>query len=241
MAFDAETWIQNTFFSFQHAYDPVKAREYYLKTRELKGRKKGVEKAPTSVDKLPSWVTDTVEVEDTSDNIKKVSGPVKPTVDAGALREAATKRQAQLRARLERLEGVLADLVEKSAQAAGADTKESTEKSKETEKSDSKEKEKPKTAAEKKDAAKKAKEDYEKNKKPESSPSDQDLQNQIEAIQKKITDARASLQSAIARAKAIKPKPKPASGVSPAKPPAKPTKTAQAVATPKKGDSQNGS
>lgn len=29
--------------SLQHAYDPVKAREYYLRTRELKGREPGVQ------------------------------------------------------------------------------------------------------------------------------------------------------------------------------------------------------
>ena len=253
MAFDAEEWIQNTFFSLHHIYDPVKAKAYYERTKKLKGRKPGKgEVVSDTSSKLPDWVTDTPEVEDTRNHIDNAQ---KTPSDAGKLREAATKRQAQLRARLERLETILAELVEKAARSAGAETKDSKEtasKTEESKKTDTaKEKEKPKTASEKKEAAKKAAEDYEKNKKAESNESDQAVQDKIEEVQAKIAAARESLRKAIERAKAMKPPAKSGSTTtSPAKtPPKKATsglslqsiKTASAVATPKKGERQNGS
>lgn len=216
---DVAAWIQDRFFSLEHKYDPVKAREYYLRTRELKGRKPGSQEIVGEGRSGPNTSS--------ASPTRSSAGPVKATAtaapasqpsNAAALRQAATKRQAMLRARLERLETVLAQLTEKAKEAAGVETTESSTSSKEPEKSDSsKEKEKPKTAAEKKEAAKKAQEDYEKNKTPETNDSAQDLQNKIEAVQKQIADARETIRAAIERARAQKPPPKATSTATPSK------------------------
>lgn len=50
----AEEWVEEFFLgqkfgSLAHEYDPVAAREYYLRTRQLKGRKQGSSSTPESV------------------------------------------------------------------------------------------------------------------------------------------------------------------------------------------------
>ena len=208
--FDPASWIQERFFSLEHEYDPVKAHEYYMKNRVLKGRKRGSIENTGEGRSGPKATFDVAPAKGGPVKSTTTAAPASQTSNAAALREAATKRQAQLRARLERLEAVLAQLTEQAKVAAGVETKDSSSSTeKEKDSTDSKkEKEKPKTAAEKKEAAKKARENYEKNKDPETNDSAQDIQDKIEEVQKKIADARESLRQAIERARAKKPPPK---------------------------------
>src|SRR4051812_833922 len=40
-------------------YDPVKAHQYYLQTRQLKGRLKGAKRAPVTIAKTPTFTVST--------------------------------------------------------------------------------------------------------------------------------------------------------------------------------------
>lgn len=160
---------------FHGTYDPVKAREYYLRTRKLKGRQHG---SP------------------------RVTGDTRGRAGvSGAPNRANTKsRHAELEAqkkalekRLEHLRKVLAHLVDAAKKRSGVDHHEKG-KAKETQadKADrnaASKKSKPETAAEKKKRAKKAKDAYEKEH-PNSLSEDVDiLKVQVEDIRKKIQDA----------------------------------------------------
>lgn len=199
--FDAASWIQDRFFTLTHEYDPVKAHEYYMRTRKLKGRRSGYSKAPTPT--RPRRETASEKPASTKDYRQGLERQQKPQKsNAEALREAASKRQVMLRARLERLEVILAQLTEQARAAAGVETKapESSSKTKESS-TKSTEKDKPKTASEKKEAAKKARENYEENKKPETTESAQDIQDKIEDVQAKIAQVRETLRRAIEKAR----------------------------------------
>lgn len=194
-----------------HQYDPVAAREYYLRTRKLKGRKKGV--APQATGRP------------TSTAVATTRGPVKKAVAAPVKKTAGSpKGMAELRARLSRLEQVLDDMQARVAAAkarSGIDTP--TKKAAETKKtseSTSKEPSK-KTTAQKKADAKAAKERYDKNKNPETSQQAQSVQDEIEEVQQKIAEARKELATALAKLKASSskptPKPRPAIAAGPVK------------------------
>lgn len=182
---------------FHGTYDPVKAREYYLRTRKLKGRRPAASKQLSATTRSPA---------------KKSASIVR----GGAPNRANTKsRRAELEAqkealekRLDRLREVLREKVEAAKKRSGGQKKEAEKKSApETEvdkadrnKAEKKSKpEKPETAAEKKERAKAAKEAYEKEH-PNTLSQDVDiLKAQIEDIQNKI-------QKAVADARDRKPK-----------------------------------
>lgn len=85
-----------------HDYDAVKRREYYLKTRKLKGRKPGIIKAPT---------------------LRKKAVP-KPPKKTRAQRQAERQKQLEakitaLKGRLEKLQEVLAAETKKAQARSG--------------------------------------------------------------------------------------------------------------------------
>lgn len=158
-------------------YDPRQAHEYYLRRRQLKGRKKGSGEEPLQ-GRAPG------------------GHPGGGSKASGHSAEMQAQKAA-LEKRLDRLKDVLAKLVDAAKRRSGVDVKEKTSKASKA-KDDKPTKEKPKTAAEKREAAKKAREDY---KKEHQSPSKelQDLRTQIADIQKQI---KAALEEA--RKKAAK-------------------------------------
>lgn len=145
------------------SYDPVKAREYYLRTRKLKGRRKGG--SDDSIGRRPAGS----------------SPPGKKTSNRAAL---VAEREA-LENRLERLKEVLREAVEAAKRRSGVEpTEAKTKKS-----SDKETKEKPKTAAEKRKEAKEAKERYEKEKKPGLPQELEALRDKIADIRDQIKEA----------------------------------------------------
>lgn len=204
-----------------HEYDPVKAKEYYERTKKLKGRRKGARPVGSSRP-VGKGVATTPRPA-----ARAVGGPAKPPT-------GRTKQMAELRARLGRLEQVLDDMqarVEAAKARAGITTP--TKKTAATEKSKESSSEEPskKTSSQKKADAKAAKERYEKNKNPETSQQAQSVQDEIEEVQKKIAEAREELATALAKLKTSSSKPTP-------------TPKPRAIAAPakkKEGDRQNGS
>lgn len=82
-----------------HDYDPLKRREYYLKTRELIGRNKGSDQLS--------------ELSRGSSHLVKAK-PKPIHRNATQRRKATEARLAELQGRLEKLQKVLADLVKKT-------------------------------------------------------------------------------------------------------------------------------
>lgn len=174
---------------FHGTYDPVKAREYYLRTRKLKGRKKG-SSPPTATKQV-------------------AKRPAISTVPAGPKpNRANTKsRQAELRAqkealekRLDRLREVLAQLVEAAKKRSGGDPNKKDEKDKAPEtkidKADRNKDEKskkPLTAKQKADKAKKAKEAYEKE-------NPNTLSQDVDVLREQVADIQARIKQALADA-----------------------------------------
>ena len=168
-------------------YDPQKAHEYYLRTRQLKGRKPGVSKPSAS------------QVA----RVSPIQG-VKPNRAYTRSRQEELQAQKEaLKKRLEHLREVLADLVEKAKKRSHSDPNKKTSDSKDTapetqvDKADrnSAEKDrKPLTAKQKSDKARKAKEEYEKEH-PNTLSQDVDiLREQVKDIKAKIEKAMADAQ-----------------------------------------------
>lgn len=187
-----------------HAYDPVKAKEYYERTKKLKGKRSGVGKDTQG--RPPGKAV-------------AVAGPVKKAVAPKAVASRGA-RAAALKERLGRLEEVLGLLQDKVAAAQARSGVEGTAAKKTAataKKAASTEPSKDKTSAQKKDAAKASAKAYEKNKTAETSKDAQAVQDEIEEVQRKIAEARDALAAVLAKARASSPKPKTA-----AKPPSKP-------------------
>lgn len=168
-------------------YDAAKAREYYLRTRKLKGRKKG-----GSSDYGQSEARAASRI---------LSGGGKPNRANTKSRQAELKAQKEaLTKRLERLREVLAEAVEAAKKRSGGDpNKKAKDKAPETQadKADrnaAEKKAKPETAAEKKERAKKAKEEYERE-----NPTS--LSQDIDVLTEQIKDVRSQIQDALARAR----------------------------------------
>jgi hypothetical protein len=165
-------------FILKHAaqpYDAAKRREYYLRTRELKGRKAGGGRPP------PTGALKTA-VKTTA---KKVSTSNREEIQRR--REEVANRVAALNIKLDRLRGILSDL---DKQAGGNKSEDKT-----------KEKKKELTPAEKKKAAKEAKERREKSGETKESPAQAvvSIQKKIEAIQEQIREKRLVIQKRAAR------------------------------------------
>lgn len=159
-------------------YDPSKAREYYLRTRKLKGRKAG------AGDPQPSG---------RSGSAKAPTGKPRgrPKKTAAQKRKEAEVQVAALKKRLERLKEVLSELVKAAKARSGVETKTDKAKSKAQKNQDAKAKT-PLTAKQKREAAKKAKENYDKTNSPE---------KDVQELQAQIKDIKAKIQKAIEDAK----------------------------------------
>lgn len=170
------------------AYDPVKAREYYLRTRKLKGRQKKGTEEPSST--RPGAKTANPAASRSKSNRSK----------SESRRAELLAQQKALRKRLDRLRQVLKKLVEEAKKDAQKNAspvpKKNEEKTKTTSSSgsskgggkDSKDR-KPLTAKQKSDRAKKAKEEYEKEHPNSLSNDVAILKEQVKDIQGKIKKA----------------------------------------------------
>lgn len=174
---------------FHGDYDPTYAREYYLRTRKLKGRKKGFSTSSVSSPRPSKMKTGAVQVH---------QGQKAPLSKQAKLRQ----QKEALQKRLEVLRDALSQLVEAAQARSGVQKNTAEKKTAETKaktststKKTSSSKDKPETAAQKKERAKKAKEEYEK-KNPGSLSQDVEiLQAQIEDIKAKIAKALKDAQS----------------------------------------------
>jgi polyhydroxyalkanoate synthesis regulator phasin len=157
-------------------YDKAKAHEYYLRNRHLKGRRRGGDVPPTG----------------NAARLIAKHAPKKKSTNAHAAEIDA------LKARLEKLRGILAKLVEQAKKRSGVETpKKGAKKAADGKGGGGKDgKGPPLTAKQKRDAAARAKKSYEKNK----DKNKQSSSNEIEALQKKIADIRAKIKDAIEKA-----------------------------------------
>lgn len=166
-----EQFIANELFHIRE-YDPVARREYYLKTRKLKGRRVGAGR--TAVARHPSTKASPV--------VKAVkAAPKKAPQDTRKQTEA---RVAALQVRLEKLRKVLADLVEQAKARSGVDPSKTNT---------TPQKSQPQTQKQKADAAKRSKDYYQKNKDEILSDQEKSLQGQIKRIEERIREMRAEL------------------------------------------------
>jgi hypothetical protein len=167
-------------------YDPVKAREYYLRTRQLKGRVKGRQDQPSG--RQPAARQTTIS------RSRPASAPkAAPKGKAGG-GDLASQKKA-LEARLERLRDVLAELVEASKKRSGVETK-AEKKADKKSKSEPDKPEKKMTAKQKKAQAERAekarKEEARKNPKP-----DKVTGGDLEELREKIADIKAQIKKAL--------------------------------------------
>ena len=154
--------FDDSFLLHKQPYNAAKAHEYYLRTRQLKGRKKG-------------------QAQQTAAQRAKAKAA------AEAKRKKAVQAEVtKLKARLERLQEELRKLVAAAKARSGVkETPTETASRNESSKSN-----KPLTAKQKAAKAKSAKENYEKNKKKQS-PDDElkEVRAEIKAIREKIKKA----------------------------------------------------
>lgn len=170
-------------------YDPVKRREYYLKTRQLKGRAPAQSK-PGAKDRIgPSSQTKVRSITKSNDYEQR--------------RKAAAEKQAALRNRLAKLKEILARLVEearkKSSSSSSTSTSSTSPKSKSStskSSSSSSSKSEPKTAAEKKKDTEYSKEYRKKHPTPSSSSSSTPTSPEIRRVQAQIREIQRKLREA---------------------------------------------
>jgi hypothetical protein len=168
-------------------YDPAKAREYYLRTRHLKGRRAGVAQRVSS---------------------RTATLKATPTLKS-ASRDQAEARLAALKGRLEQLRKLLAERVEIAQKRSGVDKKDPNDAASPADKQKEEKGKSPSTAAEKREAAKRSKEWREKhpNKLPPSGGGT-NVSEEIAAVQKQIAEVQDQLKAAIAKARNSPNKPK---------------------------------
>lgn len=155
-------------------YDPAKARAYYLRTRQLKGRQPGSYQPPSQ--------SHTPAVKALSPNAKK------------ARREELERQKKALENRLDRLKDILASKVKAAKARSGVVDKPTSTDTKETpedkaNKNQDTKKDTPLTTKQKNDKAKKAHEQYVKD-----HPS---LPQELQALQRQIVDIRAKIKAAV--------------------------------------------
>ncbi len=176
-------------------YDAAKAREYYLRTRVLKGRKPGGQQEGPG----PRGNTATLTKSRGNTATSTKSG----NNDSKKLAATAKTRTEALQARLDKLRDLLAQLV---AQAKGRSGVEKPSKSDDTqspaEKQATDKGKSPLSAKEKTEAAKRSKEHYEKNKDLKG-PSNEaaELTKDIAEVQEQIRDIRKDLKASVDKAR----------------------------------------
>src|SRR6188768_767944 len=155
-------------------YDPAKAREYYLRTRELKGRKKGSADEPSGGDRKAKTQAGKggAKALQTKTSSKKRSSTTQAKID-------------ELKKRLAKLKTALAELVAAAKKRSGVDSKAPSGAKGSDSKGTSH-----LTAKQKREN----KEYYEKHK-------DKSPDEELEALTKQIKEIRAKIKKAIADAK----------------------------------------
>lgn len=163
------------------AYDPVKARAYYLRTRQLKGRQPG--KGESSGGRRPAG---------RPAQTSKGRSPA-------AARQARAEQKAALERRLDRLQEVLRSLVDAAKKRSGVEDKTKKDKTSTAKESSKKEKTEDKklTAAQKREKAKADKERYEKE--------HQSVSSEISELQDKIKSVQDDIREALAEARKKRP------------------------------------
>lgn len=161
----------------QHEYDPQKAHEYYLRTRELKGR------TPSSTSPTPLATRTGVG---TSSSPRRT--PLTQTAEQH--RQEVKARVEALQSRLEALRKVLQELVRLAQARSGVETTKPSEKSSSEPKL---------TSSQKKAAAEASKKYYEEHKDDALTPSEQleSLQTKVKAVEAKIQELRDKLKTTI--------------------------------------------
>jgi hypothetical protein len=157
-------------------YDPAKAREYYLRTRHLKGRRRAAAQ-PSSGPRTPAK--------------KGPDSDLRPSRHKELLAE-----KAKLERRLEELKDALELLVEAAKKRAGVKKEQPEEKSdpKETAaKNEKSKRDQPLSESQKRKKREAAKEQYEKEKKTS-------LSTEVTNLRAAVQDVRAKLEAAIADA-----------------------------------------
>lgn len=164
--------------ALEHAkvYDPVKAREYYLRTRHLKGRRPAAQEA-------------------------SIGRPATRGASNAEMRLSRRKQleaeKAKLEKRIEELKNALESLVRQAKRRAGITAAEDSATKKDpkeqADRNTRDKKDKPLTEKQKADKRKAAKDQYEKEK-------GMTLSGEVEALRKQAQDIRAKLEVAIAEA-----------------------------------------
>jgi hypothetical protein len=196
----------NELFHLEGGYDPQKRREYYLRTRELKGRSPAVS-PPLSPSRNGGVVGPSKSAPSSP---KKALAKVPAKIDPGAAkREANQAKVDALKKRLETLRKVLKDLVDKAQVRAGlpTDAEQAAKKEAAAKAVGSKKAAKPLTAKQKADARKRSAEWYAKNKTKTMSEAAKGLQEQIEDVNAKIKAMRAKLNVKVSSIPKKKPVP----------------------------------
>lgn len=161
----------------EHEYDPTKRREYYLRNRKLKGRKRGRGDRPTGG--------------------RPTGRPQPPRKKAGQTPAEIEARKVALEKKLERLKEVLRELVDAAKARSGVEPKRDKEAS--TPEPTSSKKDSKLTAAQKRKKAAEARKDYEPEK--QSAPTTKSLEADIAKVREQIASARAKLRASIDRSR----------------------------------------
>jgi len=190
-----------------HPYDPVKAREYYLKNRKLKGRKKGVAKGPAlekGVKRLvskqgsPAQQARLAALHAILNKAPKTSAKPRerklPPKELKAQRAAVVKQISSYKKRLSELNKELKDKTAKAKESERESKKpdsaaEKAEKARDSEKYRDKNKQKLKNKAD----------DAKGGDKKESSPKS----SSVESLKKEIAGVQRSLAAAVTKQRAL--------------------------------------
>lgn len=158
-------------------YNPDKAREYYLRTRKLKGRRPTTA-TPTSAGRGGRRPTTAVKSRDKTKSRQ----------------EELKAQKAALEKRLDRLRDVLKELVDAAQSRSGIDQPEKKKAAKDaaakTSKAGSGKSDKDLTTSQKREKAQKAKKEYDKD-------HGATLTQDVEALKKKVTEIRAKIEKAL--------------------------------------------
>lgn len=205
-----ESWIEMLLHSktLMHEYDPIKAREYYLRTRELKGRATA-NSDPESVRRAREAEA---KAEQKADDVE---------AQREALKEALKVQLEELEVRLEQLkaavkngklaamrragvsEETLSRMISQEVKSPGStqggtkDEKGEKDAEKGSDAEGESKDQKPKTQSQKNKDAKAAKERYEEEKKANPNPDDalEELQSKVDAAQEKIDKMMARVEA----------------------------------------------
>lgn len=173
-------------------YDPAKARDYYLRTRKLKGRSPAASKSSPS---RPSAKAQPLKI--SNKKIKKVSVPSK------AMQANASLRVASIKKKLVKLKSLLAKLIQKAKNSDKGSADKSKKKDSGDSSANSRKESSDLTTSQKNEKAKKARDDYEKvDKKPGDSESrKKDIDAQIKDVRAQIAKIQKELKAATAKAR----------------------------------------